>query len=179
MVSGELSADERNALADALARTGGDFGQLTAALFPQEQDAKVRSTMAMTLRRASAESAQAGLLLALADADAQVRADAAHAAASHPELEALRAPLRNALNDGSSVTRASAARALGVLKDGESASTILTMVNDEDAETRLQALRALKRIDTSLLAQVNLAALQSDADPRVAKEAAKLSRAAN
>ena len=178
MLNPELTVDERNALADALARTGGDFGALTAALFGQEQDAKVRSTMAMTLRRASSESARVGLVLAIADADAQVRADAAHAAASHPELEALRAPLRNALNDASSVTRAAAARALGVLQDGESAATILTMINDEDAETRLQALRALKRIDTGLLAQVNLTALEKDADPRIAKEAAKLGRAA-
>ena len=70
--------------------------------------------------------------------------------------------------------RAASARALGVLQDTGATDTILAMVGDADADTRLQALRALKRIDANLLAQVDLAALSQDADDRIAREASRL-----
>lgn len=177
----EASADSatRSALADVLGRSAGDFGPMTVAILAAEQDAEIRRTLTMSLRRASDASAQAGLMLALADQDAQVRADAAYCAASHPEASALLEPLRAGLTDDSPVARAASARALGVLKDSASAATLITMVGDSDPEIRLQALRAIKRIDTSLLAQVDLGALSKDEDLRIAREADKLSRLSN
>lgn len=170
----DLDPSIRNALAGALGRTAGDFGPMTVALLGAEADPEIRRTLVMSLRRAGDDSAKAGILLGLSDSDAQVRADAAYAAASHADLVELRAPLRAALADASPVTRAASARALGVLKDNEATDTIVALVGDADAETRLQALRALKRIDTSLLAQVDLAALSQDGDERIAREATKL-----
>jgi hypothetical protein len=169
----------RAALADALGRTSGDFGPLTVALLGAEADAAVRRSLTMSLRRATPEAALAGLTLALADADAEVRADAAYCAASHPEVSDLLVPLRKGLTDESPIMRAASARALGVLKDATAADAILGMTADADAEIRLQALRAIKRIDRKLLAQVDLAGLAGDEDPRIAREADKLTRSSN
>ena len=170
----ELETPIRNALAGALGRASGDFGPMTVALLAEEGEAQVRHTMLMSLRRASPESAKAGLLLGFADADPYVRSAAAYASAEHPAIEELRAPLRAALGDDDAKMRAASARALGVLQDTGATDTILAMVGDADADTRLQALRALKRIDANLLAQVDLAALSQDADDRIAREASRL-----
>ena len=177
----EASADSatRSALADVLGRSAGDFGPMAVAILGVEQDAEVRRTLTMSLRRASDASALVGLTLALADQDARVRADAAYCAASHPGISALLEPLRAGLSDDSPVARAASARALGVLKDRASATSLVAMVADEDAEIRLQALRAIKRIDTSLLSEVDLGALREDGDMRIAREADKLSRLSN
>jgi hypothetical protein len=160
----------RAALVEALPRTGGDYAEAVVELLDHETDPDVRVALVASLRRAPGPHAIAGLTVALADDDPQIRALAAETAAMHDEGHALAEPLRAGLGDEHGSVRAAAARAMGVLGIGTASDELAGLVADETAEVRLEALRALNRIDPDAAARLpELAALRRDSDPRVAR----------
>jgi HEAT repeat protein len=162
--------DVRAALVEALPRTGGDFADAVLDLLTEEQDAQVRVALVSSLRRAPASHAVPGLELALADRDPAIRALAAQTAAMHEQGHALADPLRAALSDEHGPTRAAAARAMGVFGITAAQGQLAGLVDDDVPEVRLEALRALTRVDPAGATRLpQLERLQRDGDPRVAR----------
>lgn len=175
----EPAPEMRAALAEALPRTGGDWVDGAIARLVGEPDATVRRVLVSIMPKAQSHVAGAAIAQALTDTAAEVRAEAALAAGSMPPRLAretgLLDGLRARLQDADGHTRAGAARSLGVLGAIESFATIEPLLGDDDPTVRLQALRALGRLDADRAA--NLPALQrlsTDPDPKVARAASRI-----
>ena len=172
--SGAESVPTRIALADALPRTAGEYGEALVALMAEEPDASVRATMVASLRTAGATPALAGLRNALSDDDARVRAAAARTAARRPDGDTLREPLLRAASDTDAEVKVAAMRSLGVLGVSEAQTLLGAELSATDAEVRLAAVRALHRIDPAHAKILpGVIALAGDSDARVSKAAAK------
>lgn len=164
---------ERIAAVEALPRTGATFAATAIELFASEREPRVRHVVISVLGRASAEEAMPGLELGLADRDARVRGEAARVAGTLG-VAGLAPSLIAALRDGDAGVRSAAARSLGLL-GADVFEEVVVLLDDPDAEVRLQTIHALERID-SARAVVSVAALGSDSDPRVARAAMGVGR---
>lgn len=164
----------RSALAEALPRTGGLYLDAIEDLLRAETDAGVRSVMIAGARRGDREVAHAVLGRGLSDPEPSVRAEAARTIGRRADGAELSAALMGALGDSDPATRAAAARSLGVLRASGAKADLAPRLSDADTEVRLEALRALGRIDAQwLAARPELARLEQDADSRIRRLAAR------
>lgn len=167
--------DVRAALAEALPRTGGDFGDALAPLLASEPSPLVRAALVGAAARAPAPVAHPVIRRGLADADREVRLQAARAAAAHPEGAALAATLRASLASDDAALRAELARALGVHRVIAARDELVALLGDRSPDVRLAALRAVERsAPGSLRGSPELEQLSTDPDGRVSRAAAAL-----
>ncbi|MCB9748455.1 MAG: HEAT repeat domain-containing protein [Myxococcales bacterium] len=166
----------RAALVDAIARTGAaGLGAPLVDLLRDEREAEVRVVLVATLRRASPTRGAEGVALALQDPAPEVRQTAARVAGYVQASGALSEPLRAALADREPAVRAMAARALGIHRDAGATAALVPLLDDDAALVRLNALRALGRVDLEFTRGLGrLASLREDADASVARAAARL-----
>ncbi len=175
LARGGESDGVRAALVEALPRTGGRYADAVVELFAVERSAHVRTTFVHAARRAPAADAVALLTRALGDSDAEVQAEAARSAAAHPEGARLATQLRTALASSSPIVRAESARSLGILKIAAAKGDLAARISDGSADVRLEALRAIDRIEPGAARALPLAKLATDEDPRVVALATRLS----
>jgi len=173
------SSELRIALVEALPRTGGPWSGQALARMADEPDVAVRRMWVAIMVRAEPDVAVRGMALGLGDDHAEVRKEAALVAASLPVAALAEGGfdmlLRDALGDGEAPVRAAAARSLGILGFGDTFDEIAPLLADANANVRLQALRALGRLDRAAArALPTIAALRDDADVKVARAAAQL-----
>ncbi len=170
----EESAAVRGALADSLARQSAQWGDAVLELVAAEPEASVRAILVHALRFLPSDQAGKALQVGLSDTDATVRAEAARLVARRADGEDLSSQLVPALLDAHPTVRAAAAHSLGALRI-EVSDDLLPLLDDQFGEVRLQALRALDRIDpvgTKRLARTRT--LATDVDSRVARKAARI-----
>ena len=169
----------RLALAEALHRSGGDWPAAILAQLAVEEDPKVRGILVSTLAKAPEAAALVGLQRGLVDPAAEVRRAACELAGWAPAAgrdSSVAAPLRAALADDDARIRAAAARAFGLMGEGDHFDAVMSGLADGDAEVRLQTLRALERLDPARAAALpEVASLAAEgSDPRVKRAATKL-----
>ena len=164
----------RGALADSFARQSGDWGDALLELFDGEPSADVRAIHAHALRFIPPPQARALLEAGLADSSALVRSELVSLVARRADGVELAPMLVAGLADAEPTVRVAAAHSIGALKIDASES-LLPLLADEDAQVRLEALRALDRIGTMELRSVEqVRVLSQDVDSRVARKAAKI-----
>ena len=175
-MNGNEPVEVKAALIEALPRTGGEYAAALVDLYGREQEARVREVMMSTLRVAKdADSALALLGLGLGDTNARVRAEAARMTARRRDGARLSSELITAAGDKDAVVQVEAMRALGAHKVDAAKEALTVELKATDADVRLNALRALGRIDEAYTkALPELATLAKDDDARIAKAAAKL-----
>lgn len=163
------AGDLRLALAEALPRCGGPWADVSVARLAIEADAGVRAVLIAGLRRAEGEQALVGARAGLADAEAKVRRAAAELAGWVPEVGVtLAEELRAALRDPSAEVRGAATRAIGLTGNKASFEAVVGRLADREAQVRLEAVRALRRIDAKrAVALPAMATLRQDPDERV------------
>jgi len=162
------------ALVEALPRTGGDWLDAILARLPQEDAPPVRKAMVAILARAEPTAALPGIVMGLGDGDSHVRTEAALVAGSIPAAAAggLTGALEKVLADDHGPARAAAARSLGILQAASAFDGVAALLGDADANVRLQAVRALGRIDQARAAELSaVRSLRTDADAKVARAA--------
>jgi hypothetical protein len=169
----------RAALVEVIGRSIGEdktaWSAPLAGMFSQESSADVRASIAFEMRRAPIESAGSTLRLALRDGDASVRAEAMRSVAWREDGEGFAAEIAVGLSDADAEVRAAAARAAGWRGVQSLTGALEGALADGDADVRFNALRSIERLAPEQA--VRLAAqsgLTEDADPRVARLAAKL-----
>ncbi|MBK9069794.1 MAG: HEAT repeat domain-containing protein [Myxococcales bacterium] len=166
--AGGESAAVRLALVEALPRTGGAFAEALVAYLPREADASVRGAIVATSRRAPASSATLLVARGFADAAADVRAEAARAAASLADGAQFHAQLAHALTDHHADVRQAAAASIGVLGLTAGGAALLAATSDANPDVRVAAFRAYARVaptaahDTALVRR-----MATDTDERV------------
>ena len=174
-LDGDESSTMRQALVVALPRTGGDWSEGLLERLAIESDPDVRIVMVEVLRQADDDSARAGLVLGAQDTSTAVRTATMRTAAYVGQRVDLDSLVLTAMADESSEVRAAAARTGGYLKLTSAWDVLVPQLEDADDEVRLQALRALERIDpTSTAALPMIDALCTDRDARVVRTAIAL-----
>jgi hypothetical protein len=147
LAHGHEPPEVRAALAEALPRTAGTYGDAVIALLDAEREASVRLALIAALHRVPGETALSGLRIGLNDRDPAVRAEAARVVGARPDGHALAAEVEIALRDDDASTRAAAARALGILGIDSAYEALARSLDDGATEVRLEALRAVVRLD--------------------------------
>lgn len=165
---------ERLALAEALGRTTGTYADALVDLLDAEATPEVRGVLVFVARRAPADHALRVLQRGFADASPEVVAEAARVAAGHAAGVHLAGELRTALTSTAAPVRAEAARTLGLLGVAAARTDLLARLADGDADVRLASLRALDQLAPGSVTLATLGTLARDADPRVARLAARL-----
>jgi HEAT repeat protein len=167
----------RAAVAQALPKTSGQYVDAIPDLLADEPSVAVRVALIAIARQVPpGEQAYAILRRGFADANVQVRVEAARSASAHAGCERLAAELRTALTDGDAALRVEAAKSLGVLKVQPAREDLVKALSDGSPDVRLEAMRALDQIAPgSLAGTTQVVALQNDADERVSALAKKLS----
>ncbi len=175
LVQGE-SDGVRMALVEVLPRVGGEWSEPLISLMASEPSAVVRMTIAEVARKADPASARLLLELAVADTDPDVRAAAMR---SIPYVEGgagMEQHILAGMSDPDPIVRGFAARAAGWCGVGVAWGRLVELLADDDATSRLYALRALERIDASAARQLpQVTAMHADADARVARAARQIS----
>jgi HEAT repeat protein len=175
LVEGNDSAELRVALADAAARSAGDWQSTVAALAQVESDGAVRRMLVEVLDKAPLALVEEPLAAATHDLDAGVRAAAARAIGGHEQGAALGGALVPLVSDSSVEVRVEACRSLGWLGVDAGWDALVVAIADESPEVRLRALRALQRIDASRAAQLSeVRAAVQDADAKVSRAAGQI-----
>ncbi len=168
----EESAAVRGALADSFSRLSAPWGDAVLELIAAEPEASVRAILVHSLRVLSPTQAGDALQLGLSDSDPLVRAEVARLVARRADGADLASSLTPALLDEDPTVRAASAHSLGALRI-QASSELVPLLDDASGEVRLQALRALDRIDP--VATKGLARpLATDVDSRVARKAARI-----
>ncbi|MEN0060613.1 MAG: HEAT repeat domain-containing protein [Myxococcota bacterium] len=172
----------RRALVDWLRRSTASWPSWADSAYAAEEDAGVRAAWVDAARflkspgDAGADGRQV-VALAFDDADADVRAQAARIA-SYLEAASLVSKLKAATADSSDEVAGLAARSLGILRVKDAYEEVAQVLDRTDPRARLWTIRALERLDRDRAAQdARIAALQSDADLRVARAATGLTAA--
>ncbi len=172
LVNTRLDDATRAAMIEALPRTGGLYADAVVDLFDGETSARVRAAMIATLIRAEPTLAALGLARGLRDVNAGVRAEAARAVGRHRRGDLLSAELLPLLRDSDSAVRAQAARSFGLRRIVGALDKLAPLADDPTANVRLEALRAMRRIDPGFARRVPAVhRLRTDTDPRVRREA--------
>jgi len=177
----EPRAEVRLALIEALPRTGGDWFDGVLSHLDREADPLVRKAIVAIMIRAEPSRGAAGIARGLRDEAPEVRAEAAFAAGSLPPATVQQRPellarLHELLAAAHAPSRAAAARSLGLCGFADQSFAALEpLLGDGDAAVRLQALRALGRLDRARAAELPaVRALRADPDTKVSRAAAKL-----
>lgn len=176
LIAGGDTPEVRAALAEAIGRTRGEYATEVSELLASEADARVREMLVGTLgRQAPTPAALVGLATGLHDSAALVRAAAARTIATRSDGVELGDELIGLLADVEPSVRSDAARTLGILQSAEAKQPLVELLGDANAEVRLDALRAVHRIDPQFaLALPVLAQLEQDTDARVQRLATKI-----
>jgi hypothetical protein len=169
------SADVRRAIADQLRHTDGPWPKWLAGVLATDADPTVRAICAELLRYADGPEVAVALRGGLSDPDASVRAAAARGAGWSKVGPELVDALSVATADSDHAVAGFAARSLGWLGATQAFDAVAMVIEGPDARARLDALRALERLDPTRAA-VHPAVLSavSDADPRVARAAGQI-----
>lgn len=179
LAQGQETPEVRAALVEALPRTTGPFGPALVDLFDTESEEAVRLQMVAVMRTADAASARTVLELGFGDTAAAVRAESAKTVARRRDGASFEAPLMVAAADADTGVKGQAMRALGALGVEGAKSLLEDELDAISPELRLEAVRALTRIDPAYAAGLSsIRALVSDGDERVAKAAAKATQTA-
>ncbi|PRQ05587.1 HEAT repeat domain-containing protein [Enhygromyxa salina] len=167
--SGDDAPEVRAALAEAIGRTRGQYAAPVSELLTTESDARVREMLVGTLgRQAPSADAHLGLEAALHDAEPAVRAAAARTLADRKDGAQLADSLVALLQDRDTKVCADTARTLGVLRVDAAKHELVDLLANANPEVRLQALRAIDRIDPGFAGSLApLATLAEDSDQRV------------
>ena len=184
LLAGNDPVDVRLAVVDALPNTGGDWQEGAAALVALDASPRVRKKLVETLRYVAPPHNIAGLRLALADENLEVRVAAARTTGFTRDGTTLFTELVSATFDEDWDMRAAAVQALGQLtgprgaRNNPARDRLVRMLTDPRPEVRLQVLLALERIDPAGLRQLpDLERLARDRkSPQVAEIAARLLR---
>lgn len=178
LAHGGESTEVRVALAQAVARDPGSDLGVVMGLFSAEPEGQVRAALISGLRRHPDQAAAvAGLRQGMADPSAAVRAEAAGSAGYREGGEALGPDLIRLLTDPEAEVRGLAARSLGWLHVDAAFEPLLGLLDDPSGEVRLQALRALERVDAARArTSAEVRGLAGDSDARVARAAQELTR---
>ncbi|KIG18850.1 hypothetical protein DB30_07186 [Enhygromyxa salina] len=176
LVAGGDTPEVRAALAEAIGRTTADYADRVSPLISSEADPRVREMLVGTLgRQAPSPAAHVGLMAGLQDSDASVRAAAARTIAARKDGAELAEGLIRLLQDQDNKVCADTARSLGVLGVDAAKHGMVDLLAHADPEVRLQALRAIDRIDPSFAASLgSLATLAEDGDVRVQRLAVSI-----
>ena len=174
LANGDEPVAVRAALADVVGRFADGWGDALVELIAEEPASSVRAVLVYGLRNVDADTARVGFSLALLDVSPEVRAEAARLAARRGDGLVVAPELVGRLKDSEASVRAAAANSLGVLAAVSAASDLLPLLDDASADVRLQALRALSRIEPSAVSAPRLRALSADPEPRVSRAASKL-----
>ena len=110
-------------------------------------------------------------MTALRDADAQIRAQAAHALGTIESVQAVAALSEALRNDASVSVRSQAAWALGMIESDEAVAALATAISDENADVRSQAAWALGMIESDQAVPA-LASALADEQAQVRSQAA-------
>ena len=165
----------RVALAEALVRTPDDYGARVAQILKTEKEPAVRVALVRSLQRQLTPAAIEGLANAFQDPDPSVRTAAAKCAGMHPQGASLAKTLVNALDDSSPQVQAQAAWSAGVLQVVAAQPRLASLLADNDPGVRLNALRAMQRIDPTAAASLDqISVLQHDTDSRIRRVANEL-----
>jgi hypothetical protein len=160
----------RIALAEALPRTGGTYGDVLVELLSFESSPHVRAVLVHAASRISVTDARAVIRAAVADDDDEVRATAMRTAAARADGGTLGDVLATGLGDRAAVVRAEAARSIGIHRASAASATLAGLLGDTSTDVRFEALRALDGVAPALLrAHPALPALARDPDPRIAR----------
>ncbi|MFT4624776.1 MAG: hypothetical protein ACI8PZ_003439 [Myxococcota bacterium] len=165
----------RRALIDQLRRTDAVWGPWVAGLLLTDADPGVRAMCAETLRYAEGDATVRALRSALTDPDAEVRAAAARGAGWSKVGPQLVDALVAATADADHGVAGFAARSLGWLEAESAFDAVVRVIEGADPRARLDALRALERIDAARAA-THPAVQQavSDPDEKVARAASQI-----
>lgn len=175
LVHGGEAPQVRQALAHALVARIDAWPDVALGLVEDEQDPQVRAILLSGLQRLPAEQALPALEEALTDPQPAVRVEAAAVLGRHAAGAQADQALIAALADRDAQVRALSARALGRHQVAAAFAPLRPLLADPDDAVRLQALRALARIDEpATRALPERAALEADAAPLVARAAAQL-----
>lgn len=166
----------KNALIIALPQTQGEYAAEAVELLRSERSEVLRASLVDAMRLASdSAAAHEGLKLGMSDSSDAVRVRAAFAIGRRADGLALADTLIAALSDDNAELVATAARALGNLGAQQAFDAALPLVKSRDAQVRLEALRALGRIDAERAAAIpELSKLATDSDERVRSAASKV-----
>ena len=175
LVHADEPTEVRRAAVEQLRRTQGPWDVWVAGLATSDDDAQVRAICAEVMRYAEGEHVEAALRTALSDDNPDVRAAAARGAGWSKSGPQLIDALVTATQDGDHVVAGFAARSLGWLGASSAFDAVATVVDGPEWRSRLDALRALERIDAERATThpVVLRA-RSDADERVARAASQI-----
>lgn len=176
LLSGHDSIPVRLALVDALPATAGDWQEGVAALVAVDASPRVRKKLVETLRYVDPPHDIAGLRLAFADEDLQVRVAAARTAGFARDGVGLFQEVVSMTFDDDWDLRAAAAQSLGMFKHAAAWPQLLRMLGDPHPQVRRQVLLALEHIDAAAASELpELDKLAKDRqNPRVAAEARRL-----
>lgn len=165
----------RRALIDQLRRTDADWGPWVAGVLQTDADPGVRAMCAETLRYAEGDATVQALRSALTDPEPEVRAAAARGAGWSKVGPQLVEALVAATADADHSVAGFAARSLGWLEAGSAFDAVARVIDGADPRARLDALRALERIDAARAA-THPAVQQavSDPDAKVARAASQI-----
>ncbi len=163
----------RVALAEAIVHTGGDWAGAVVLMLPDEPSAAVRKVLVEDGRVAPPPFAAALVAAGFADEADSVRAAAARTAPWVTPVSAVGPLLLAALADAAAEVRSEAARSVGLLDVEGAWRPLVSLLADSDARVRLQALKALQRLDSvNAAALPQLESLRNDSDGRVQRAAA-------
>lgn len=150
LAAGDEPREVRLALAEAIARTRGDYTGDVLDVLRVETDPEIRALLVAALGRAARlgdDAAQRGLVAAAADPDPAVRVEVVHAAASLAPRPELAIAVIAAIDDPEPAVRAGAARSAGVLQLPEAVAALVARMDDPDQDVRREVARSLHRID--------------------------------
>ncbi len=169
LLSGSDSEPIRRALIAALPKTQGRYAQTVLSLLPAEKSPLVRADLIDSLRL-SKEGVLTlkSLRLGMQDTSAIVRSRAAYTIAHRPDGKELSSVLLKGISDKDASVQAHSARALGYLGVTTAFDAVLPLLQSGSADVRLEALRALARMDKQRAATLTaLETLATDRDSRI------------
>ncbi len=174
---GEDTKKNKQAIAGALPRTGGDWSEAAAALIPLAADPEVRKALVESMRYAEDPHAVEGLKHGFQDEVPEIRAAAARTAGFSESGRMLYNELLSGLFAEDWDMRAASAQSLGKLQMREATSALRRSLNDEHEQVRLYSLLALEKIDPENVGSFpEVEKLRSDPSQPVANEANRISK---
>lgn len=148
---------------------------LLASAFEAADHPRIRGALLRFSRTAPPGLVPALIAPALLDSDPEVRRVAIGALAQRADAADHLSLLQRSLADGSPEVRAAAAFGIGVHGSPTQIRALDGLLTDASPKVRLSAIRAIERIDPAQ-ARTKAAALVSDPDPKVKRDAERITR---